>query len=288
MPFETDLVFGQAKVANRKYEGTISQKGDTVHVSTLGDPTVRTYDKNTDLEVEDLDDDESAMVIDQGDYFAFRVNDVDKAQAQVNFEDPATNRAGYKLQNKVDLFLYGLLKAGVLAGNRLGRVTVCNVEPEKATVGQLSMYHVAVLLREKLDRADLPKIGRYLALPPELLSPLLLDKRFISADKLGATPNTPLLNGTVGRMAGFDLLESNNILKVGGTGANKDDFEIVAGISDALSFANQISEVETIRDPKRFADQVRGLNIYGGKVFRPEALASASVLLADPVAPVTP
>lgn len=259
-----------------------------MHVSTLGDPTVRTYDKNTDLEVEDLDDDESAMMIDQGDYFAFRVDDVDKAQAQVNFEDPATNRAGYKLQNKVDLFLYGLLKAGVLAGNRLGRVTIRNVEPDKATVGQLSMYHVAVLLREKLDRADLQKVGRYLAIPPELLSPLLLDQRFISADKLGSAPNTPLLNGTVGRMAGFDLLESNNILKVGGAGANKDDFEIVAGISDALSFANQISEVETIRDPKRFADQIRGLNIYGGKVFCPEALASASVLLADPVAPVTP
>lgn len=171
LPFEADLVFGQPKVANRKYEGTISEKGDTVHVSSIGDPTVKKYDKNTDLEVEDLSDSETAMVIDQGDYFGFRVNDIEKLQAAQNFEDLATARAGYKLQNQVDLFLYNQLKAGVLAGNNLGRVTVTEAEPEKATAGQLSMYRVAVKLREKLDRASIPKTGRYLAIPPELLSP---------------------------------------------------------------------------------------------------------------------
>ncbi|MCU1647169.1 MAG: hypothetical protein JWN03_7444 [Nocardia sp.] len=282
VPFEADLVFGQPKVANRKYEGTIRQKGDTVHVSSIGDPTVKKYDKNTNLDVEDLSDAETAMIIDQGDYFAFRVNDVDELQSAVNFEDPATARAGYKLQNQVDLFLYKQLTAGVLAGNQLGRITVTEGEPEKATAGQLSVYRVAVKLREKLDRASVTKNGRYLAIPPELLSPLLLDERFISADKLGSVG--PLLNGTVGRMAGFDILESNNINKVGGAGAAKDDYVIVAGVSEALSFANQLSNVETIRDPNRFADIVRGVNIYGGKVFRPEGLASASVLLAPPTA----
>ncbi|WP_416565058.1 phage capsid protein [Nocardia testacea] len=275
-------------MANRKYEGTIRQKGDTVHVSTIGDPTVNPYDKTTDLVVEDLSDDETAMTIDQGDYFAFRVNDVDELQSAVNFEDPATARAGYKLQNQVDLFLYGLLRAGVLAGNQMGRITVTDGEPEKATAGQLSMYRVAVALREKLDRKAVTKNGRYLAIPPELLSPLLLDERFVHADKLGGNGNAPLLNGTVGRMAGFDILESNNINKVGGSGANKDDYVIVAGVSEALSFANQLSNVETIRDQKRFADIIRGVNIYGGKVFRPEGLASASVLLAPPAEPVTP
>ena len=282
VPFESDLVFGQPKVANRKYEGTIKQQGDTVKVASVGRPTVKTYDKTTNITVDDLSDAEDFMTINQGDYFAFRVNDVDELQAAVNFEDPATAMAGYDLQNKVDLFLYGLLKAGVLAGNQLGRVTVCDAEPEKATTGQTGIYNVAVKLREKLDRASVPKNGRYLAIPPELLSPLLLDSRFVNADKLGSTPNSPLLNGTVGRMAGFDILESNNIAKVGGAGANKDDYVIVAGISDALSFANQINSVETYRDPNRFADIVRGLNIYGGKVFRPEGLASASVLLAPP------
>lgn len=280
VPFEANLVFGQPKVANRKYEGTIKEKGDTVHVSSIGDPTVSTYDKTTNLTVEDLTDAETAMTIDQGDYFAFRVNDIDELQSAANFEDPATARAGYKLQNKVDLYLYGLLKAGVQAGNQLGRVSIIDSRPEKAAAGQLDMYTVAVRLREKLDRASVSPTGRYIAIPPELQSALLFDDRFVNADKLGSAG--PLLNGTVGRLAGFDVLVSNNITKVGGAGANKDDYVVVAGVSDALSFANQISKVETLRDPNRFADIVRGLNIYGGKVFRPEGLASASVL---PVAP---
>lgn len=287
-PFENELVFGQPKVANRDYEGTIAQMGDTVHVQTLEDPTVKPYNKNTDLVVDDLEDDTLTMTIDQGDYFAFRVNDIEKAQAATKFESPATKRAGYKMKDAVDRYLLGLLRAGVIAGNQLGRVTVCNADPEKATTGQLAMYELAVRMREKLDRASIPKTGRYLSIPPELLSPLLLDKRFVNAEKLGATPNQPLLNGTVGRMAGFDILESNNIQKVGGSAANKDDYVIVAGISDALSFANQLTEVETLRDPNRFANQIRGLNIYGGKVFHGDALVSASVLLAPPAEPVTP
>ncbi|WP_280426503.1 P22 phage major capsid protein family protein [Nocardia carnea] len=287
VPFDQALIFGQPKVANRNYEGEIREQGDTVHVSTIGDPAVRAYDKTTDMTTDQLSDDTDTMLIDQGEYFSFYVNDVEKVQAAANFDDPALSRAGAKLQNAADLYLYGLLKAGVLAANQLGRVTVVDAKPEVATVGQTDMYTVLVKLREKLDRQSVPKAGRYAALSPELVSPLLLDERFVHADKLGATPNAPLLNGQIGRVAGFDILESNNINKVGGSGANKDDYVIVAGVNAALSFANQIQKVERIRAQSRFADIVRGLNIYGGHVFRGEALASASVLLAPP-APPTP
>ncbi|MFC9874874.1 hypothetical protein [Nocardia salmonicida] len=282
VPFDNALIFGQPQVANRNYEGQIQEQGDTVHVSSIGAPEVRAYSKTTDMTTDQLSDTSDSMVIDQGEYFSFYVNDVEKVQAAAKFDDPSLAQAGSKLQNAADLYLYGLLKAGVLAANKMGRVTVVDAKPEKATTGQLDMYTVLVKLREKLDRKSIPKAGRYASLPPELASPLLLDERFIHADKLGGNGNAPLLNGQIGRVAGFDILESNNINKVGGAGANKDDYEIVAGVNAALSFANQINKVERIRAQARFADIVRGLNIYGGKVFRPEAIASASVLLAPP------
>lgn len=283
VPYDNALIFGQPQVANRNYEGDIQEQGDTVHVSSIGAPDVRPYNKTTDMTTDQLSDSSDAMVIDQGEYFSFYVNDVEKVQAGANFDDPSLAQAGTKLQNAADLYLYGLLRAGVLTANKLGRVTVVDAKPDKATTGQTDMYTVLVKLREKLDRKSVPKAGRYAALPPELVSPLLLDERFIHADKLGTgNGNAPLLNGQVGRVAGFDILESNNINKVGGAGANKDDYEIVAGVNAALSFANQINKVERIRAQARFADIVRGLNIYGGKVFRGEALASASVLAAPP------
>lgn len=52
---------------------------------------------------------------------------------------------------------------------------------------------------------------------------------------------------------------------------------VIAGTPMATSYAEQISKVEAFRPEKRFADGLKGLHLYGGKVVRPEAIASASV-----------
>lgn len=280
LPFEAELVFGQPNVVNRKYEGTIAQQGDTVHVSSIERPTISKYDKSADLVVEDLTDTSTDLLIDQGDYFAFRVNDVDKVQAAGDFESPATQEAGVGLKESVDSYIAGLFEPAALPANKLGRVTIVDGKPELATVGQIDAYTVLVKLSEKLNKKSVPKAGRYAAIPAEMLSCLLLDDRFVNLERIGNTDG--LLNGQVGRAAGFDILVSNNIPTVGGSGANKNDQVVIAGIADAVSFANQINQVEAFREQKRFADVVRGLNIYGAKVFRPEAIATATAVFAPP------
>ncbi|MET8403478.1 hypothetical protein [Streptomyces sp900116325] len=54
---------------------------------------------------------------------------------------------------------------------------------------------------------------------------------------------------------------------------------IIAGHSIATTFANQISKVEAIRNPKQFSDTMRGLSLYGALVVRPTALASRDVIV---------
>jgi hypothetical protein len=51
----------------------------------------------------------------------------------------------------------------------------------------------------------------------------------------------------------------------------------VAGSTIGTSYAEQINQVEAFRMEKRFADGLKGLHLYGGKVVRPEALVVASV-----------
>ncbi len=43
------LIFGQEGVINRDFEGEFDSIGDTVHVHSIGDPTIVDYTKNTDL-----------------------------------------------------------------------------------------------------------------------------------------------------------------------------------------------------------------------------------------------
>lgn len=72
---------------------------------------------------------------------------------------------------------------------------------------------------------------------------------------------------TAGASAGT---QADTVLSGGGQVA-------VAGTRIAASYAEQISKVEAFRPEKRFADALKGLHVYGGKVVRPTGLVVASV-----------
>ena len=288
VPYRAGLVLGQQQVANRDYEGQIRQKGDTVNVTTIDDVTVRDYSKGTDITVEDLNDGNIQLKVDQAKYFAFGVNDVDKVQAAGDFRSPALDSAGYKLRDAADKFIASLFTApatganagGPIAANRLGAVTVLDDEPAKVGAGQVSAYKVLVKLREKLDAQGVPSEGRYVAVDPAFVSALLMDKRYTDLSASGSSD--ALLNGQVGRASGFEVLVSNNLPTTAGVTT------IVAGVPGALTYADQILENEAMRDPKQFRDIVRGLNVYGAKIFRREGVATAEVTIVDePTAPIS-
>lgn len=265
VPFERALVYAQGSVANRRYEGEISQMGDTVHVSSIADPTIRTYDKTTDLTTEDLEDAQTSLAIDQGQYFSFRVNDVDKVQAAGDFQGPATQRAGWGLRDGLDRYVAGL-HTNAQEANQLGSVEVAKDEPGVA-------YDILVDLGVALTKADVPNEARYVVVPPEFHGVLQRDDRFVRMDASGT--DTTLRNGIVGRAAGFDILLSNNAPTVA------DERVVMAGIPDAISVAEQITQTEAIRSQNRFADVVRGLHVYGAQVFEPAGLATALVDVVD-------
>ena len=267
LPFEKALVFGQPTVANTKYEGSIKQMGDTVNVTTISDPTVKGYDKDNDIEIEDVSDGNIKLVIDQGDYFAFRVNDVDRVQAAGDFQSPATQRAGFGLKDKVDKFIASQFAKTAANGgpkSALGAQKVINgVGGNIPGADQLTAYDVLVKLANALNKENTQTDGRYVVIDPDFLAALQHDPRFSRVDASGSEET--LRNGIVGRALGFDVLTSNNV--TGGL--------VCAGVPGALSFANQLTEVEAMREQGRFADIVRGLNVYGAKIFYPEGLATA-------------
>ncbi|WP_435107347.1 coat protein [Nocardiopsis synnemataformans] len=268
VPFEDTLVYAQGTVSNRQYEGQIREQGDTVHVTSIADPTVRPYDKTTDLTTEDLDDDQISLVVDQGQYFSFRVNDVDRVQAAGDFQSPATQRAGYKMSDGLDRYVAGLY-TGVAAANNLTPDPGTGVTPIDIATGA-DAYQVLINLAVALDKAGCPTMGRYVTAPPEFHGKLLLDDRFVRVDASGTSEG--LRNGIVGRAAGFDILKTNNA-----PSPAAGQRVVQAGIPDAISVAEQITETEALRSPSRFADIVRGLHVFGAKLFRPEGIAVATV-----------
>lgn len=274
------LVYGQPGMINRNYEGDVAAAGDTVHVVHFGRPAVRSYTRNTDITWDLLTDDDRQLVINQQDYFAFTVDDVDRRQALPGFVGEVTGGAAYNLAVKVDSYLSGVMTAGVANGgsvvgiddksNQLGAKTVA-LSP---TTAQTDAYSLLVSFRSQLTKAAVPSAGRWVIVPPDFLAYLLKDQRFIFAAYSGDQSNQALRNGFIGRAAGFDIYESNTVPF--GSGA----YTILAGHGMAVTYAEQIVKTEAVRLQNQFGDGIRGLHVYGSKVIVPNALTSAVVTLA--------
>src|SRR5699024_2909605 len=256
------LTYAQAGVINRNYEGDIARAGDTVHIPSFTDPSARDYTKNGTITWDTLTDSGQTLVVDQADYFAFKVDDIDKRQALPGFVEETTVGASYNLAAEADEYVSGLMVAG--ATNDLGAVTVSSSDPDA--------YELLVSLRTALTRSNTPADGRFVVVPPELYAVLLKDDRFIRYD--ASNTEGGLRNGIVGRAAGFDVIESN---VVPSTGTETVVFDVVAGHGIATTFAEQIASTEAMRLENTFGDGVRGLHLYGAKVVRGANLAKAQV-----------
>ena len=260
------LVYAQPELVNRNYEGEISSQGQSVHITTIGDPTIGDYAPGDTISYEDIETAGTDLVIDQGKYFAFKIDDVDKAQALMNPMAQMAQNAAYGLRDKADAFVASLY-TGVASANVLGS-TGSPIDIHTTYTDAYSK--VLVPLRTKLNRANVPKEGRYVVASPEFIGSMLNDDRFVKVDASGGTEG--LRNGMVGRAAGFDILESNNTPNPSG-----DTQVIQAGYPGAITYADQILETEALRLQTTIADAIRGLHVYGAKLLRPTGIAVAFV-----------
>lgn len=260
------LVYGAPGVVNRDYEGEISQFGDTVHITSITQPTIGTYTAHTDITIEDVDDATRSLLIDQAKYFAFEVDDIEKRQALGGAMDQAAEEAAYGLRDTADQYVAGLMATDVDAGNLVAEQTISTAS---------GAYDLLVDLGVLLDEDNVPTDGRWAIVTPAFHGLLLKDSRFVAA---GDAPSAATrANGMVGEAAGFTVRKSNNGQAGPGAGAGT---LIFAGHPIATTYAEQIASVEAFRLEKRFADGLKGLHLYGAKVTRPTALAAADVIVS--------
>lgn len=257
------LVF--PSLCNRDYEGDIREAGDTVHITGYDDVTVKKYTRGTNITVDAVTDaNKGTLTIDQSDYFAFKVNDLDKVQAKADLTGNFTNSAAYNMALNVEKYISGLMDKAATAPAQTISVTT----PSDA-------YLAVVEARKQLDKQNVPTEGRWIVVSPDFYALLLQDSRFIEGTEAG---HNTLLNGVVGSVSGFTVVESNNVPTVSGKPSKQ---SIIAGTNAATTFAQQVNKVEAMRMQDDFADMVRGLDLYGGLVVRPECLTKVVLTLGD-------
>ena len=242
-------------LVNRDYEGQIRNQGDKVNINTLSDVAIKTYTPNSDIaSPDDLTTTKQQLEITEADYFNIQLDDVDRVQAAGELMDTAMRNVAYKMNDRTDSFILGKIASGVDSGNIIGTTE----SPIQVTKNNI--YESIIEMRTKLDKANVPTSGRTIIIPPEIYALLLQDERFVKSDAVAG--QNVLVNGLVGRVAGFDVFESNNVVY----DTNNKFWKVTAQVRTATTFAEQIVKTEAYRMEKRFSDAVKGLHVYCAKV----------------------
>ncbi len=247
------LIFGS--LCNRNYEGDIAQWGDTVHINTLNDITVKAYNPAISIDdPEQLSGTDTTLTIDHGAYYNFYINDADAAQARTDLMDAAMRNAAYRLAADAESYIISTIRQGAGAKADFPMPTVEGGE----------LYELLLQIKTGFDHMGVPRHDRKLIIPPDLEAMLLMDDRFITGSNAAAER---LEEGAVARALGFDIYISLDL-----------DNELVAMIPDAVTFANQITKVEAYRPEKGFSDGLKGLCLSGAKVIIPQAVCVCNLV----------
>ena len=223
----------------KEYEGDC-KFANTVKILAVGDPTIGKY-TGADITIEEMTDASQLLPIDQANYFAFLVDDVDKAQSVPGLPEKFQEKAVHGLAVKRDAYVADLIKSGANKTTATARTQEAIKEAIDAAI---------VALRERnFDEDGVIEItpGVYNIFKNNLV-------------ELKTNNDELIKKGVVGMYDNFKVIMSNGLVNDG-----SNEYCDVRG-KKAIAFAGQINEVEAGRMERRFADYIRGLDTFGSKV----------------------
>lgn len=230
----------------RDYEGDCKYAA-SVKILGVGEPTIGAYNSSTDITIEEMSDKGQLLSIDQANYFAFYVDDVNQAQSVPGLKEKYQEKAVHGLAVARDTYVAGLIK-GVTSN-----VTTATNLTQAAVKTAIDAAIVA--LRERnFDEEGVIEI-----------TPAVYN--LFKNELITLSTNNPeyIKRGIVGMYDGFEVMMSNNMAKDTSGSSTKYAYCDVRG-KKAIAFAGQINEVEALRAEKRFKDIIRGLDTFGAKV----------------------
>ena len=278
-----------AQVSNTDYEGEIKSYGDTVNIRQTPDITIRDYVKGQTLTVENPDRPKIQLLIDKGEYFACVEDDVDRVQSDVKLMDMWSKDASERMKIKIDTRVLpnvaasaDIFNAGATAGKQsgafnLGTTAAPLVVTRDGAGGTMSVTDLIVDMGTVLDEANVPESDRYMIIPARFAN--LIKKSELKDASLAGDGVSVLRNGRLGMIDRFTLYMSHNLFNdtnANGTGG----VHIIAGHKMGFTFASQMTEMESLRSESTFGNIIRGLQVYGYKATKPEALSTSVVRFA--------
>ena len=279
-------------ICNTDYMGEIKAYGDTVNI--VKEPQIATaaYTRGLATPATALTDAELVLVINQANYFSFQVDSLEKKFGHINFPEVASNNAAYQLKDAMDvevldnMYDEAIAATAVLtpAGNAAKAAIFGSVAAPidiGHAAGEVDPLNFMSSAAQVMDENNNPEDNRWFVAAPSFYNQLAdTSSKLLSIDYNAGKGS--LRNGLVasGLVRGFAMYKSLNTLSqvVGGAGAAVPS--VLFGHMRSTSCASAMNTVESFRSPTTFADQVRGLHVYGRKVLN-TASVGAGIIKID-------
>ena len=289
------------EIANTDWEGEIKNQGDTIRIRTAPSITINDYaGAGTTLTNEVPTPVYQDMQINKGKYFSVQVNDVLAHQADMDLMNMFTEDAAKQLKIEIEdeCFFNWYVTEGAVAANAGAtagaRSAAFNLGTDTTPVDQstpANVLNTILAMSAVLDEQNVPESDRWLIMTPRdrnLLMQTDIAQAYFTGDN-----SSIVRTGKIGMLDRFTVYVSNLLphgeagkALVSGQSATSSGAHLssakarrmmVAGHKSACSFASQIAKTEPLRNQTDFGDIVRGLAVYGRKVVKSDALATAIV-----------
>lgn len=272
-----------AAIANTDYEGEIRNMGDTVKIRTRPTISIANYEATQALVVTRPSAPSVDLNINKGKYFNTVLDDVMEVQADADllslWADDASEQM--KIAVDTDALAYSVWNTGTVAANkgqtagrlsgdiRLGITTApayVNVAAEGVGDGSTNAASRSVInhivdMGQVLDEQNIPENGRFLIVPAWYAS--MIKRSELRDASIAGDGVSMLRNGRLGMIDRFTIYVSNLLPAGVAGGVAAGEFLVYAGHKQGLTFASQMTKVETLRSESTFGTLLRGLQVYG-------------------------
>lgn len=260
---ELERVCVFAEDCNRQYEGSVSNKGDSVHILGVGKPTIKSLEREAasgEIEdAEELEDTSVILNINQIRYFNYKVGDIDKAQAVGGLMDALSSETSEGLANEMDKFIADL-------------ATDAQVSKLNSTATTVTKDNVLDMLDDAIQRLQENDVnmssGITVTVSPRFYK--LFKQAYVGKD---TSNSEELKNGKIAMYGNVAVKLSNNVAKTEGGAVDN----IMIRTKRAIAFVNPLTHTEAYRPEKSFADAVKGYALFDGKVVRPKEIININV-----------
>lgn len=263
-----------ADIAQRDYEGQIKGMGDTVVIRTRPTVTTSKYKRGMDLNGarQFVEPPSIELNISEAEFYSVGIDALDEKQNDIDALNEWAQDASESMGNALDINILNNIytsvhasNTGATAGVKSGGYAI-GTSGSPITLSKSNILDYIVYCDSVLSEQNAPTNDRWMVVP-EIFASRINTSDLRSALFTGDQSNQNLRNGKLGQISNFTIYKSNNVNAVTGT-----TFPIMFGQKCALTFATQLVKNRTIELQNTFGRAMEGLQVYGYKVVKPEAM----------------